>query len=328
MPYPDELAETFEFEVPGFEKLEEEEDTLEPTFWVLDREPRMDDLATTEGDNLKKMQDDLKIFPFQDRDGNDRLFLARFEFPKNGEEFQFPEAVFAEDKTKAGGWIDFLAGFPVDCCEMLLAIGEYSTRPDKIYVKDGEGKAAAPVPEKFFIWPENDKILFNLTALSTPNVGKIMADNLEGEPKPDNAHFWFRVNLGNVPGQKWPIPGEFLGLGIRMMPDKPWGKQKSSPFIWSGNWMDTVFYSGAVITEIIDPTDEIPYPTYKVRWRKDEITVNPSDFAEYQVGDRVTILKDVSADKTTQLWKDDDTKEPKDTWQIVPITFYGLEMEA
>lgn len=115
-----------------------------------------------------------------------------------------------------------------------------------------------------------------------------------------------------------------------MMPDMYWGHQKSSPFLYSGNWMDTVYYTGARITEVIDPTDEKLYPTYKVKWRKDEITINPSDFAEYKVDDRVTILKDVSTDKKSQLWKDDDMKSDcdKEKWQIIPITFYGLETEG
>ena len=333
--------EGFEFEaLGGFESFGEEDsnspgappsvpdepDTLEPTWWVLDREPGMDGLAGTSGEVLKKMKDGLKIFPFQDRDGNDRLFLARFEFPKDGETFQFPEAIFA--LSKVAGWIDFLAGVPVDDIEMMVAIGEYSTKKDKVTVKDGGGKAAAPVPEKFFEWPDKDKVLFNLTAIPTKNVGKMLAKNLAGEPEPAKAHWFFRVNLVDQAGQKWPLPGEFVGLGVRMMPDKPWGHQKSSPFVWSGNWMDTVYYASAVITEIIDPTDEIPYPTYKVKWRKNEITVNPSDFAEYKVGDRVTILKDVSTNKKSQTWKDDDTKKAGDTWQIAPITFYGLEQEA
>lgn len=55
---------------------------LDPTWIILDREPGMDDLKVKAGDSLQKMGEDLKIYPFQDRDGNDRLFLARFEFPK------------------------------------------------------------------------------------------------------------------------------------------------------------------------------------------------------------------------------------------------------
>jgi hypothetical protein len=299
--------------------------TLEPTWWILDREPGMDDLADQAGKSLEKMADDLKIYPFQDRDGKDRLFLARFEFPKYGGEFKFSEAT----QEGSQGFIDFLAGFPIDCVEMLVAIGERSTKADQVAVKDGTGKAAAPVPTGefgFFKWPDMTKVLLNLIAIPTKNVAKIFAKNLEGEPKPARVHWWFRVQL--VGGtKKFPVPGEFLGLGVRMMPDKPWGKQKSSPFIWSGNWMDTVYYSSGRITEVIDPTNTVPYPTYKVQWRKDVVTANPSDFAEYKVGDRVTILKDVSTTKKSQLWKDNDMKTFGETWMIAPIGFYGLDTQ-
>ena len=304
-------------------------ETLEPTWWVMDREPGMDDLAGTSGDVLQKMKDDLKIFPFQDMEKNDRIFLARFEIPKYGEAFQFPEAVFAPGQVAI--WLDFLAGFAVDCVEMLVIIGEYSTQADKVAVKDGQGKAVAPVPDKFFEWPEKDKVMFNLTGIPTKNVAKMLAPNLGGEPKPAKAHWWLRYNLVEDvenPG-KFPLPGEFIGLGVRLMPDKPWGHQKSSPFVWSGNWIQTVYYASAVIKEIIDPTDTAPYSVYTVIWHGKEIkNVRPSDFALYAVGDRVTILKDVTADKKTQLWKDDDMKTFGDNWQIVPLSFFGLETPA
>ena len=309
------------------ELKEQSAQTLEPTWWVMDREPGMDDLAGDGAvDVLASMKKTLNIFPFQDLDKKDRLFLARFEFPQYGEDFQYSEAVFTSGK--AVGWIDFLGGFPVDCVEMLVAIGEYSSKTDKVPVKDGTDKVVAPMPEKFFDWPDKDKVLFNLTALPVKNIGKMLAPNLEGEPKPAKVHFWFRVNLA-VDTVKFPVPGEFLGLGVRMMPDKPWGKQKSSPFIYSGNWMDTVFYAGAVIKSIQDPTADTPYATYTVTWRDQDIAkVKPSDFALYKVGDRATILKDVTIEKQSQLWKDSDMKAFGDTWMIAPITFYGLEIPA
>ena len=92
---------------------EEEKSNYAPTWSVLDTEPGMDDLAKGKIDTLKKMQDDLGIYPFQDNKGNDRLFLARFEFPKFEEEFQFSEAATRGSQ----GFIDFLTGVPIDCIE-------------------------------------------------------------------------------------------------------------------------------------------------------------------------------------------------------------------
>jgi hypothetical protein len=299
---------------------------LDPTWSIMDSEPGMDDLAEGADEILGKMGKDLEIYPFQDANG-DRLFLARFEFPNYGEDMQFSEA-------GEGPFIDFLGGFPIDCIEMLVAIGEISSKAkeggdSKVSVQpgriEGAGSPTPPLPQSFFEWPEEDKILLNVTALPEDGV-EILADGLGGEPEPQNVHWWLRVQIyKGIGGEQFPVPGEFLGLGVRMMPGTYWGDQKSSPFVYSGNWMDTVYYTNALITEIIEPDDSFPFPRYTVQWRKFEIEVYSSDFAEYQIDDRVTILKDVATDKTSQLWKDDDMKEFGETWMIAPVAFYGLE---
>lgn len=319
---------------PGEEMIDEPEEeidaeprqTLEATWFVFDSEPDMDDIYEQAGQSLDWLEDELKISPFKTFGTEEkRLFLARFEFPKFGEKFQYPEAGGIENPA---GFIDFLTGIPVECIEMLMMIGEYSTPKDVLEgaVQPGDG-AAPPVPESFFEWPEADKVLMNFTAIAQRGVDW-MAPNLSGEPEPES-HYWLRVSLEGGE-QKYPVPGEFMGLGVRLMPDKPWGSQDSSPFLYSGNWMDMVYLTSAVITEVIEPTDEVPYPTYKAQWRGLEgalVTVRPSDFAEYRVGDRVTVLKDVAAEKTSQLWRDSDMKEFGENWMIAPITFYGLEGE-
>ena len=292
--------------------------TLDPTWSVLDREPGMDDLAEGATDILKKMGEDLKIYPFQDRGRQDRLFLARFELIKFGENFRFSEA------AKAGSlaFIDFLAGFPIDDVEMLVLVGEFSSKASKVSVQPGTG-VSPPMPKGgFFKWPDPDKVLLNLTALPTKNVAQIFAPNLGGEPKPSHAHWWLRVQIAGE-GKKWPVPGEFLGLGVRMFPGMFWGRQKSSPFVYSGNWLNSVYLSSARIKEVIAPDDIYPYCRYLVTWQKFEITANPSDFCEYRVNDRVSVLKDVSTTKTSQTWKDEDQHNWGDNWALVPITYYG-----
>jgi hypothetical protein len=319
--------------------------SLDATWSVLDIEPGMDDMIEKAGESLSKMSE-LGIFPFQAHGEDRRLFLARFELPKFGEEFQISknawralalvegEAPPTEGDNPAG-FIHFLAGFPIDTVEMLMMIGEFSS--SKVTVMPGDGRVTAPVPD-FFKWPDKGKLLLNRTAL-LEFAALFFADNLPGEPMPTKPHWWFRVEIGYIENEEARIniiPGEFLALGVRMMPGEFWGHQKSSPFIYSGNWMDTVYYTSAVIKEVVDPTNEKPYPTYKVQWRKYEAMVNPSDFALYKVGDRVTIVKDVVTEKKSQLWKDNDMQffggeeeiDPADiVWQIVPISFYGLDKE-
>jgi hypothetical protein len=152
---------------------------------------------------------------------------------------------------------------------------------------------------------------------------------LSGEKVAEGLHFGLRINVKRE--KKYPIPGEFLCLINRPWPTLACGKQESSPYIYSGEWMDTVFYSGAVVKEVIEGEGDQTYNTYKVQWRKDTFTVKPTDFAEYNVGDFVTILKTIPNDKDSQRWKDDDTKEfDEEGWVIAPLMFYdfdGLSVE-
>jgi len=243
--------------------------SLDPTWWVFDDEPRMDDLMDQAGDSLQEMFNRLNnIAPFQSRDGRDRLFLARFELPAYKKELQHGEAIFADGEVL--GFIDFLAGFPIECIELLGVVGQYSSDPAKIDVKAGEGPVPS-APDQLFEGFDKDYVLVNYMYLAA-HLGKWMAANLNGEPEPGNLHWWVRTNLMKVEGGNFPVPGEFVALAVRIMVGTPWGRQKSSPFLYSGNWMDTVYYTSGTIKEVIDPTNNMPCPTYTVKWRKYEIT--------------------------------------------------------
>jgi hypothetical protein len=290
-------------------------------FWfIFDREPGMDDIYDRAGDSLEPMVDKLSIHPFQDSQGNPRLFLAQYEFPKDQEDFQNQDCIFVEE---AAGLIDFLAGFPIESVEMLGMVGEYSTKKDEMDVVPGGGGSVAPMPLELFAGMPPEKILLNTSFLEEEGQGQVLVDiTMAGGIAIENLHWWVRTNIKK--DAKFPIPGEFLGLAVRMMPDVPWGKQKSSPFFFSGNWMDTIFYTSGRIKEVIAPDNTFPYPRYRVQWRKDVVEATPSDFAEYQVGDRVTILKEVDTNKKSQLWNDDDVKEfDTEKWIIVPLTHYN-----
>jgi hypothetical protein len=273
------------------------------------------------------MFDRFEIYPVE-IDGKLVLYLARFEFPKYDEDFQFPEALLDQEDVVA--FIDFLSGWPMENIEMLTMVGELSSRKDKedgnLESHEGEDDSTPPLPDDFFEGYDEPKIMVNWIYLDS-DFAESLADGLEGEPEPEGLHWWVRINLKE--SDKFPVPGEFFSLGARLMPDRIWGEQKSSPFLFSGNWMDTVFYTSGIITEIQEPTDERPYSLYKVQWRKEEVAVKPSDFAEYQVGDRVAVIKDITAEKQSQLWKDEDMETfDAEKWVIAPINFYGLDQTA
>ena len=307
--------------------------------WVLFKdEPGMDDILEKAGDMLDKMFEFYKIYPVN-IDGARKLYLARFELVKFQEDPQYPRAKFITD-MKGGeyaGFVHFLSGFPMDTPEALIMIGEISSRAiykaGKLPVMDGKGEITSPVPDNLFSAFDDTALLLNYLYLET-NQALVMADNLDGEPDAQQLHWWVATNFLTVDEIKFPYPGEFFSLGIRMMPDKYWDKQESSPFLFAGCFLDTIYYSSGIIKEKTEPTDEFPFFTYKVQWRKN--TYSPciaTDFTEYNVDDRVVLLKNVETEKTSQLWKDDDMDPDKNDdltsgkWSIAPMMFYGYDPE-
>jgi len=290
--------------------------------------------------------------------GNRRLYLARFEIAKWGAQFQYPEAVLqkAQQQGTVGGWIDFLCGFPMACVELLTMVGEVSSDPDLktdlVEEVPGDGGYTPAFPNTLFGGYVDNKIPVNLIWLDGDFSESMPPDLTSGfDPQPQGLHWWTRVALmsllnNSAVGQKFPYPGEFLALACRIFLDRFVGfdSQESNPFLFAGNWIDTVYLSSGFITDIIEPTAEFPYNQYKLRWRKNPNDPNddgihtllPTDFADYKkpvgsatVGDRVCLLKDITTTKTSQLWRDPDmTKLDVTTWAIAPLMFYSVNPEA
>ncbi len=336
------------------------EDDQAIMWWAFDTEPgKESQVGFIKSDTpLWKNLEKLEIYPFKTRKGQYLIYDANYKIASGGvplkqDAFIAPPGIpgYTGPPPPAAGSsregivhhiymiMNFVAGFQIEACEMMMAIGEYSSQIDKdgkklVEAQSGLGLKTAPKPPDYYNWPDEEKVLLNKLYKRTREADGYGMEVYIFERRASKLvkHFWLQMVLfgeGNVCAgdRKWPIPGEFIGLGVRMLRGLPWGEQRSSPFIYSGNWVDGVFLTSGVIKEIIEPTDTIAYPTYKVSWHNlsDPITLNPSDFAEYKVGDRVTILKDITVTKTHQSSEDDDVKAncEKSKWQIVPITFYG-----
>src|SRR5208337_2868813 len=291
---------------------------------------------------------------------NRRLYLARFEIINWGATFQYPEAVLqkAQQQGIVGGWIDFLCGFPIACVELLAMVGEISSNPDLktdlVEEVPGDGGYTPAFPNTLFGGYVDNKIPVNLIWLDGDFSESMPPDLTSGfDPQPQGLHWWTRVALmsllnNSAVGQKFPYPGEFLALACRIFLDRFVGfdSQESNPFLFAGNWMDTVYLTSGFVTEVGTPTAEFPYPQYKVQWRKDPNNpgaqgivqnVLPTDFAEYKgpqggaaVGDRVALLKDITTTKVSQLWRDTDMVPPLNTktTMIAPLMFYSVNPEA
>lgn len=301
---------------------------LSPTWWMFLEEletgmSEFDDIRAAKESLKETLFERLSLEPGMDFDGGtQRMMGARYELPIFGEEITYQDAVL-EAVEKPLAWVDFLAGFPYGCCEMLTLAGEVTTEKEKWpSYPDGDDAPVPPVPEEMFDEEtyQEKKTAHNLMWIENDRVDAF-ADGVGGEPEPDVPNWWLRINFAG--DEKYPYPGEFLGLGVRIFPNLTWGKQNNSPFLYGGHWIDTAHITSGPAT-IVDKKDGGFY-LCQVNWRKENnMEVYPSDFAEYQVGDRVTILKDISTTKTSQLWKDEDCFKPNaEIWRIVPLTYYG-----
>lgn len=134
------------------------------------------------------------------------------------------------------------------------------------------------------------KKILDTAYLPFDNNLEIAARNFEGYDDPEPM-FWARYYFPE--SSKFPMPGEFVGLVCKTMPFVVWWFQQSQPFLYSGNWFETEFYTSGVVLEKYPPDPEKGEvgTVYKVLCKGEEIYLFPTDFKEYETGDRVAILK-------------------------------------
>lgn len=110
--------------------------------------------------------------------------------------------------------------------------------------------------------------------------------------KPKN---WMRVWITRE--DKWPIPGEFIGILIKPSPIPPhvWWFMRSSPLLYAGNWMDTLDLTSGLIkskeSDITHPESGSLCTRYVITIHGIDIQVYSSDFIEYDIGTRVAVWK-------------------------------------
>ena len=140
-----------------------------------------------------------------------------------------------------------------------------------------------------------------------------------------------------------PVPGEFIGVLVKpfAIPPHVWWFQESSPFVYAGHWMETLYNTSGIITEVIEvKAHGLDYVTnlYRVKVHGFEIIVAPSDFFPYQVNDRVGIVKKDNLGRAEKsfTWKDievygkaeEGSYTPVEGLVIAPLEFYSEEGEG
>lgn len=300
--------------------------------WWLFAEPKMDEVYEKSGDYLDKWMNEREISSVYVSD-TQRIFEARFEWRNFDRSFMHSDGV-VEKQTKDNVpiFIDFLSGLGWDAIELITSIREASMKKEHFEIIKAKDLSAAPMPDTLFGGYDPKVIYWNYLWLPTKDTEKYFeahAGTLKGTDKPKNIHDWMRLNI--LMADKFPVPGEFMGIAIRIFSEWPWGSQKSNPFIYSGNFMDTAYNVRGRITEVIDPTDNQPFKMYKVKTHLNkgkEITICATDFEDYNVDDYVTICKDVSKIENKDVFNWEDmakTEVDESTWMILATTYYDLD---
>lgn len=300
--------------------------------WWLFLEPGMDDIYEKSGTYLDKWlkKKELAVVHIDDKD---YIFLGRFEWRNYGRQFVHTDGVIKkQDANNVAMFVDFMSGLSWDAIELLASVRDSSMGSDQFEILKAKNDPAAPIPKSLFEGYEEKTIYWNYLWMTPKEVEKFSDDHagsLKGEDDTKNLHDWFRVNI--LMDDKFPIPGEFMGLAVRIFPEYPWGQQGSNPFIFSGNFMDTAYKMRGQITSVVESSATRPYKLYKVKTHLNkgaEITICATDFEDYNVDDFVTIIKDVAAVENADVfnWKDlEKTVVDEDKWMILPTTYYDTD---
>ena len=252
----------------------------------------------------------------------------RYETILNGKSFKY----FSQGmSSRSVGYLAFPIG-QLGVMEIVSLIGESVTEDDGFSI----GSQEAIVAGNEMMAPAHSNRghcvgthLIKGGYLVQDNV-ELMADDFKGQEsvKP---HRWLRYWL--KPEDTFPVPGEFVCLLAKSELFHVYWFQETYPFIYSGNFFETEYYTSGIIKEIIEPDDESEEKTniYKVWIRCYEMYLRPSDFYEYEVDERVAVVKETLALIDNWDWtllesdKDNDSSSassPDKDWRIVPISFY------
>lgn len=182
--------------------------------------------------------------------------------------------------------------------------------------------------ESMYVVPDKEKRLFHTQ--SKPGMPEVIYGK-DVQPKG-----WMRLWIER--SDVFPTPGEFVGILCKPNPLPPhcWWFQDSTPFVYAGNWMDTHNLTSGIITSItedqIHPVSNASCTKYGIKIHGQSIYAYSSDFLEYEVNDRVGVLKltSIYPDVTDSAFDWNDQKnygdpvvgETSTEYVIIPIEFF------
>lgn len=230
-----------------------------------------------------------------------RAFTMDYEWVPDGESPSIPLGI-----ENAFACLEFLVG-DLAAAESTLLLGEETGKLEDI--REGT-KLLPPLPSRS---GGDEEVLTHAFYLHEDDVKILNGSELSP---------FTVMRKGLRSADKFPTPGEFIGMAVRAWPNHAWFSQESNPFIFSANWFDTNYYSSGKVEALIDINENGSDFAYDVKIRgKLESSVLSTDFLTYAVGDRVALLKLLDNDvKFTNKDMKENGFNPN--WRIIPITFF------
>lgn len=250
--------------------------------------------------DLDKYFDIMNMKTKFDSEGSPRVIrLARFEtwslsksteFPSKGPGASVRKGLIATSETAIGTMYSGFMSFPVGhlgVMESLFIISESMLKDIHGFTCTTEEVLTG------LMSPMNNNPYPGITIIDQ---GYIICDEDSEYPGADMAdhdsirpfyHLRYYLRSNNT----WPIPGEFIGLLAQPFANHTWWFQKTSPILYAGNWIETDYYTSGIVVERMPPLDTFNYTFYKCTVRGVDICIPCSDFLEYNVGDRVAIIR-------------------------------------
>ena len=185
--------------------------------------------------------------------------------------------------------------------------------------------------------------VFEKAYLSGNNNVEYPAQIMEGQ-ETVSPHNWVRYWLDKE--NVFPIPGELVCLSVKPLSVPPhcWWYQETTPFLYSGNWFETDYYTSGIVLAVIEEVDRdneastVTYEVtevstkydqqqghdeyqltkgeqfvwesenvgniYKIRVKDQDLYLKSSDFLRYAIDTRVAVRKKPGINKENFTWND------------------------
>lgn len=237
-----------------------------------------------------------------ENNGRSVVKAARYECPQAGFGFEFPSrgprsvSARGKDESESLSYCAYIA-FPLG--QLVPAIKSISLCVEKITSKmlssSGWSSEVFTSSGGGFYPPQMPDGLYGLTLMG--GHGGFFHQNTE-YPAVNSLchgkefHQWLRYYFKYT--DTFPVPGHFVGLLVGAEATHPWWFQTSSPFLYSGSFFETRFYTSGIVLGVVPEKskqhNEVG-PVYAVNIRGIVVYLQGTDFYEYAVGEEVCILK-------------------------------------